>query len=130
MAEAVCAKPFFLYTLYIIKVSFLEAIFGSILTFAATFVCIYIPLCITVGHWIHRKRQLRVEQEISLLANPFLYKAQPGKETLVSIPINILLIRILRKLAEQHQILSPEDEVEMEKLNALLEKLLRGETIK
>ena len=55
------------------RVEFLQGIFSELWVFAAIFVLGYIPLSIAVGAW-HRKTQMKVEQEQTMLQNPFLAK--------------------------------------------------------
>ena len=57
--------------LLIERVEFLEQIFSELWVFAIIFILGYIPLGIAVGAW-HRRTQLKVEQDVALLQNPFL----------------------------------------------------------
>ena len=41
------------------------------------------------GHFIHRKRQFRIEQELATEKNPYLYKAATGKERDLMVPIMV-----------------------------------------
>jgi hypothetical protein len=50
------------------------------------------------GHYIHRKRQFRLEQAVSVEENPYLYKAMPGKEKDLMIPLYILQLDALEQL--------------------------------
>ncbi|HJU59257.1 MAG TPA: hypothetical protein VJ583_05875 [Nitrososphaeraceae archaeon] len=43
------------------------------------------------GHYIHRKRQFRIEQELATEENPYLYRAAPGKERDLIVPIYIAI---------------------------------------
>jgi hypothetical protein len=57
--------------LLIERVEFLNDIFSELWMFIILFVGIYIPISIAVGAW-HRKTQIKIENEQSLLNNPFM----------------------------------------------------------
>ena len=59
--------------LLIERVEFLNEIFSDLWLFAIVFVLIYIPFSIIIGAW-HRKTQLKIEAEVTLLQNPFVAK--------------------------------------------------------
>jgi uncharacterized protein YneF (UPF0154 family) len=52
-------------------VEFLNEIFSELWMFIILFVGIYFPVSIAVGAW-HRKTQIKIENEQSLLNNPFM----------------------------------------------------------
>lgn len=56
------------YTLYIPRMSWLEAIFDSILIFGVSFIAIYVPAAVVIGN-LHRKRQLAAETELVVEQN-------------------------------------------------------------
>ena len=57
--------------LLIERVEFLNEIFSELWMFIILFVGIYFPVSIVVGAW-HRKTQIKIENEQSLLNNPFM----------------------------------------------------------
>ena len=57
--------------LLIERVEFLNDIFSDLWMFIILFVGIYFPVSIAVGAW-HRKTQIKIENEQSLLNNPFM----------------------------------------------------------
>lgn len=57
--------------LLIERVEILSEVFSSLWVFALVFVLSYIPISVAVGAW-HRKTQLKIENEQTLLQNPFL----------------------------------------------------------
>jgi len=59
--------------LLIERVEFLNEVFSNLWVFVIVFILIYIPLSIAIGAW-HRKTQLKVETEITLLQNPLWAK--------------------------------------------------------
>ena len=58
------------------------------------------------GHFIHRKRQFRIEQELATEENPYLYSAIPGKERDLMVPIAILQLETLEDLLRQNNALT------------------------
>ena len=57
--------------LLIERVEFLDEIFSELWMFIVLFVVIYFPISIAIGAW-HRKTQIKIENEQSLLNNPFM----------------------------------------------------------
>jgi len=57
--------------LLIERVEILSEVFSSLWVFALVFLLSYIPISIAIGAW-HRKTQLKIENEQTLLQNPFL----------------------------------------------------------
>lgn len=59
--------------LLIERVEFLNEVFADLWVFFIVFIIIYIPVAIAIGAW-HRKTQLKVEAEVTLLQNPLFAK--------------------------------------------------------
>jgi len=57
--------------LLIERIESLNELFSNLWIFAVVFVLVYIPVSIVIGAW-HRRTQLKVEAEQTLLQNPFL----------------------------------------------------------
>jgi hypothetical protein len=57
--------------LLIERIEFLDNIFSELWVFVLIFVIAYIPISVGVGVW-HRKTQIKIENEQSLLNNPFM----------------------------------------------------------
>ena len=53
------------------RIEFLDKIFSELWVFILVFILVYIPMAIIIGAW-HRRTQLKVETEQSLLNNPFM----------------------------------------------------------
>ena len=53
------------------RIEFLDNIFSELWVFVLIFVIVYIPISVAVGVW-HRKTQIKIENEQSLLNNPFM----------------------------------------------------------
>lgn len=59
------------YNLLIANVSFLHNVFQHIWLFALIFIITYIPSAIFIGYKFYRKKQLAIDQEVSLKENPY-----------------------------------------------------------
>jgi hypothetical protein len=57
--------------LLIERVDFLSEIFSNLWFFVIVFIIIYIPIAIAIGAF-HRKTQIKIESEQTLLNNPFM----------------------------------------------------------
>jgi hypothetical protein len=58
------------------------------------------------GHFIHRKRQFRIEQELATEENLYLYRAIPGRKRDLMVPIAILQLETLEDLLRQNNALT------------------------
>ena len=58
-----------------------------------------VPLAVALG-WVHMKRSrlFSSEADISVEANPYIYKLPPGMSKEVSTPATILTLKMLRKI--------------------------------
>lgn len=77
------------YTLAIERFDFLVAVFPSMWAWALTFILVYVPAAVIIGHF-HRKIQIPTETRQMLDANPFIYYVQPGREKLFQMPLSVL----------------------------------------
>ena len=57
--------------LLIERVEFLDEVFVNLWGFALVFIIAYIPLSVLIGAW-HRRTQLKIESEQTMLNNPFM----------------------------------------------------------
>jgi len=57
--------------LLIERVEFLDGVFINLWGFALVFIIAYIPLSVLIGAW-HRRTQLKIESEQTMLNNPFM----------------------------------------------------------
>ena len=86
-------------------------------------------ICVLGGHYIHRKRQFRIEQELATEENPYLYKSPQGKERDLYVPMNILELETLEELLRQNNALTDEKKRLFESFKADLVKLSQGKPI-
>jgi hypothetical protein len=81
------------------------------------------------GHYIHRKRQFRIEQELATEENPYLYRSPQGKERDLYVPMNILELETLEDLLRYNNALTDEKKRQFERFKADLVKLSQGKSI-
>lgn len=116
-----------LYYLLIQNVPGLQAVFPHFAIFVVISVIIGVPLSVSVG-WLHLKRTPAFvsEVDIGVEANPYYYKLAPGHQSEVFAPINLELLRQIRKIMKIQKLLSEEEEKRLAELEAKMETLLRG----
>jgi len=116
-----------LYYLLIQNVPGLQAVFPHFAVFAVISVVVGLPLSIGVG-WLHLKRTpaFLSEIDIGVEANPYYYKLAPGHQSEVFAPINLELLRQIRKIMKTQNLLSEEEEKRMAELEEKMETLLQG----
>ncbi|HYU87241.1 MAG TPA: hypothetical protein VEL52_00900 [Candidatus Bathyarchaeia archaeon] len=104
----------------------LLTIFPTLGIFTAVGLLVAIPVGIFAGlYHMRRTAAFAADAAVQTESNPYMYKAIPGKEREVFIPIWILTLRALSKVLDQQKTITTEDREEMEdilnKANALLE---------
>jgi len=116
-----------LYYLLIQNVPGLQAIFPHFEIFVVISVVIGVPLAVGVG-WLHLKRTPAYlsEIDIGVEANPYYYKLAPGHQMEVFAPVNLELIRQIRKIMKCQNLLSDEEGKRLAELEGKMETLLRG----
>lgn len=62
-------------------------------------------------------------------SNPYVYRAVPGKEREVFVPLMILTARGLAKVMEQLKTMTPEERREFEDVLAKADGLLKGQAV-
>ena len=107
----------------------LSGIFSNLWVFLIVAVFIFSVISVLGGHYIHRKRQFRIEQELATEENPYLYRAMPGKERDLMIPITILQLETLEDLLRQNNALTDEKKRQFQNFKADLVKLAQGRPI-
>ena len=116
------------YKLLLENVPFLNIVFSNIWVFMITATILFTIVSILGGHYIHRKRQFRLEQALSIEENPYLYKAAPGKEKDLMIPMGILQLDALEELLRSNNALTEEKKKKFEIYRQGLLTLMEGQT--
>ena len=117
------------YKLLLEHIPFLNILFSNIWVFMVVAGIVFSLLSILGGHYIHRKRQFRLEQAVATEENPYLYKAIPGKERDLMIPVYILELEIFEELLASHNALTDEKKKQLEIFRQSLRKLKEGHTM-
>jgi hypothetical protein len=117
------------YRLVLENAPVLSSIFNNLWTFLIAAVIIFSVVSVLGGHYLHRKRQFRIEQELATEENPYLYRAMPGKERDLMIPIMILQLETLADLLRQNNALTDEKKREFQNFKDELLKLAQGRPI-
>jgi hypothetical protein len=117
------------YKLVLEHLPFLNNLFSNIWIFIVTASVFFTVISILGGHYLHRKRQFRLEQAVSVEENPYLYKAMPGKEKDLMIPVAILQLDTLEQLLADNNGLTDERKKQFEIYREGLIKLKHGHNI-
>jgi cbb3-type cytochrome oxidase subunit 3 len=118
------------YRLLLENVPVLNVIFSNIWVFMIVATIVFTIVSILGGHYIHRKRQFRLEQALSIEENPYLYKAAPGKERDLAIPMGILQLDALEELLRSNNALTEEKKKQFETYRQGLIKLKDGQSLR
>ncbi len=114
------------YKLVFEQVPILNVVFSNLWIFLFVATIIFLITSILGGHYIHRKRQFRIEQALSTEENPYLYLAAPGKERDLMIPIIKLQLETLEELLQKNNILSHEKKIKFNQFKESLDELNVG----
>ena len=117
------------YRLVFENIPILSSLFSNIGTFLIVAVVFFFVISVLGGHYIHRKRQFRIEQELATEENPYLYRAAPGKERDLMVPIYILQLDALEDLLRQNNALTEDKKRQFQKFKIDLLKLAEGRPI-
>jgi hypothetical protein len=117
------------YRLVLENAPVLGSVFNNLWTFLIAAVIIFSVVSVLGGHFIHRKRQFRIEQELATEENPYLYKAAPGKERDLFIPVMILQMDTFEDLLRQNNALTDEKKRQFQSYKDELLKLAQGRPI-
>jgi hypothetical protein len=88
------------------------------------------PISIYAGLY-HLKRTGAYSAEASVLteSNPYAYKAVPGKEREVILPLMMLTAKAVAKVMEQQQTITPEERKEFQDILGRANMLLEGASV-
>lgn len=119
-----------IYKLAIDDIPFLVTLFPHFTEFVAVSVITGIPACVLIGY-AHSKRTqaLAADLSISVESNPYNYKAVPGKEKDVQIPLALFNLRVMRDVLKDEGGWTDEYEREYLFYAGLLLKLQEGRSV-
>ena len=96
------------YRLVLEQLPILKLLFPNIIVFTIIAAILFTIVSILGGHYIHRKRQFRIEQSLATEENPYLYRATPGKERDLMIPMSVFHLEVLEEILRTQNALSEE----------------------
>ena len=111
------------YRLLLENIPGLNYLFSNIFVFMVVAIALFSVSSVLGGHYIHRKRQFRLENALSIDENPYLYKATPGKEKDLMLPLAILQMDTLEELLKANNRLTDEKKAQFEEFRKSLVKL-------
>jgi hypothetical protein len=114
------------YRLLLENIPVLNALFSNIWIFLIVATVIFTILSILGGHYIHRKRQFKIEQAVATEENPYLYRAIPGKEKDLMIPITIMQLDAIEAILKSNNIMTEEKKKQIDSFRQELVKLSEG----
>jgi len=117
------------YTLLLENIPVLKLLFSNIWIFLIVAAVLFTVISVLGGHYIHRRRQFRLENALAVEENPYLYKAAPGKERNVMIPVILLQLDALEELLRSNNALSDDKKKQFEAYRQSLVKLVEGHSI-
>jgi hypothetical protein len=117
------------YTLLLENIPVLKLLFSNIWIFLIVAAVIFTIISVLGGHYIHRRRQFRLENALAVEENPYLYKAAPGKERDLMIPVVLLQLDALEELLRSNNALSEEKKKQFEEYRQSLLRLVGGHSV-
>jgi hypothetical protein len=118
------------YRLLLENIPVFNTLFSNIVVFLVVATIIFTVASILGGHYIHRKRQFRLEQAVAIEANPYLYKAVPGKERELMLPIAIMQLEVMEAILKSNNILTEEKKKQIDSFREQLNRLSQGLTLR
>lgn len=117
------------YELLLDNIPVLSSAFSNIWYFMVVSVILFSIVGVLGGHYVHRKRQFRLEQALSIEENPYLYKAVPGKERELMVPILILQLESLEQILLANNALTESKMKQFQIYKQSLVDLVKGRSI-
>ena len=114
------------YMLLLENIPIFNTLFSQLWTFLIVAVVLFTVVSVLGGHYIHRKRQFRLEQAVAIEENPYLYKSAPGKERNLMIPISILHLEAIEAILISNNSMTEEKKKQIESFRQDLIKLSKG----
>jgi len=109
---------------------FFQFAFPHLLNFVGWGAGVLIPICI-YGGYLHYKKTgaYAADASVGTEQNPYSYKAVPGKEEEVFIPLWMLTAKALAKLLDKEYEMTPEERRQFQEAIGKAEKLKAGKTV-
>ena len=117
------------YRLLLENIPIFNTLFSQLWVFLVVATILFTVISILGGHYIHRKRQFRLEQAVATEENPYLYRSAPGKERDLMIPMGILQLEAIEAILNSNNSLTEEKKKQIEAFKQDLIKLSKGLSI-
>jgi hypothetical protein len=117
------------YRLLLENIPIFNTLFSQLWVFLVVATILFTVISILGGHYIHRKRQFRLEQAVATEENPYLYRSAPGKERDLMIPMGILQLEAIEAILNSNNSLTEEKKIQIEAFKQDLIKLSKGLSI-
>lgn len=114
------------YRLLLENIPIFNTLFSQLWIFLIVAVVVFTVVSVLGGHYIHRKRQFRLEQAVAIEENPYLYKSAPGKERNLMIPMSILHLEAIEAILISNNSMTEEKKKQIESFRQDLIKLSKG----
>jgi hypothetical protein len=114
------------YRLLLENIPVFNAFFSQLWVFLIVATVLFTVVSILGGHYIHRKRQFRLEQAVAIEENPYLYRSAPGKERDLMIPLTIIHLEAIEAILTSNNSMTEEKKKQIEAIRQQLIKLSKG----
>ncbi len=114
------------YRLLLENIPIFNTLFSQLWIFLIVAVVVFTVISILGGHYIHRKRQFRLEQAVAIEENPYLYRSAPGKERNLMIPIAIIQLEAIEAILTSNNRMTEDKKKQIESFRQELIKLSKG----
>jgi hypothetical protein len=117
------------YRLLLENIPIFNTLFSQLWIFLIVATVVFTVVSVLGGHYIHRKRQFRLEQAVAIEENPYLYRSAPGKERDLMIPMTILHLEAIEAILTSNNSMTEEKRKQIEFFKQDLIKLSKGLSI-
>src|ERR687894_829848 len=117
------------YRLLLENIPIFNTLFSQLWIFLIVATVVFTVVSVLGGHYIHRKRQFRLEQAVAIEENPYLYRSAPGKERDLMIPMGILQLEAIEAILNSNNSLTEEKKKQIEAFRQDLIRLSKGMSI-
>jgi hypothetical protein len=117
------------YRLLLENIPIFNTLFSQLWVFLIVAVVVFTVVSVLGGHYIHRKRQFRLEQAVAIEENPYLYRSAPGKERNLMIPMAIMQLEAIEAILRSNSILTEDKKRQIDSFREQLTRLSQGLTL-